>query len=90
MYPPTALSNLAMLCRRHHRAVHEEGYEVERLSDGTLRFRRPDGGLLPDVPSLPGIPDDAVQSLRARNEAAALRLDGRTLCPTALWERFDV
>jgi hypothetical protein len=25
---PTALSNLALLCRRHHRAVHEEGYQV--------------------------------------------------------------
>ncbi len=25
---PTTLSNLAMLCRRHHRAVHEEGYRV--------------------------------------------------------------
>jgi hypothetical protein len=23
---PTTLSNLALLCRRHHRAVHEEGY----------------------------------------------------------------
>src|SRR5438874_11361682 len=27
---PTTLSNLALLCRRHHRAVHEEGYQVER------------------------------------------------------------
>ncbi|MGH7313670.1 MAG: DUF222 domain-containing protein, partial [Candidatus Rokuibacteriota bacterium] len=25
---PTTLSNLAMLCRRHHRTVHEEGYQV--------------------------------------------------------------
>jgi 5-methylcytosine-specific restriction endonuclease McrA len=40
---PTTLSNLAMLCRRHHRAVHEEGYQVDREPDGTLRFRRPDG-----------------------------------------------
>ncbi|HEY7650447.1 MAG TPA: DUF222 domain-containing protein, partial [Methylomirabilota bacterium] len=24
---PTTLSNLALLCRRHHRAVHEEGYQ---------------------------------------------------------------
>src|SRR5947208_5960397 len=40
---PTTLSNLALLCRRHHRAVHEEGYQVERLPDGELRFRRPDG-----------------------------------------------
>jgi len=44
---PTTLSNLALLCRRHHRAVHEEGYGVERLPDGTLRFRRPDGRILP-------------------------------------------
>src|SRR5438128_6416752 len=48
---PTTLSNLALLCRRHHRAVHEDGYRVERLLDGELRFRRPDGRLLPDVPS---------------------------------------
>jgi hypothetical protein len=39
---PTTLSNLAMLCRRHHRAVHEEGYQVERGPDGELRFRRHD------------------------------------------------
>jgi 5-methylcytosine-specific restriction endonuclease McrA len=28
---PTTLSNLALLCRRHHRSVHEEGYQIERL-----------------------------------------------------------
>src|SRR5438874_11554599 len=27
---PTTLSNLALLCRRHHRAVHEEGYQLDR------------------------------------------------------------
>ena len=40
---PTTLSNLAMLCRRHHRAIHEEGYQVERQDDGILLFRRPGG-----------------------------------------------
>src|SRR5206468_38286 len=40
---PTTLSNLALLCRRHHRAVHEEGYQMERQPDGELEFRRPDG-----------------------------------------------
>ena len=40
---PTTLSNLVLLCRRHHRAVHEEGYQVDRQPDGELRFRRPDG-----------------------------------------------
>ena len=33
---PTTLSNLVLLCRRHHRAVHEEGYQVERMPDGEL------------------------------------------------------
>ena len=47
---PTKLSNLAMLCRRHHRAVHEEGFQVERQANGELVFRRPDGRPLPDVP----------------------------------------
>jgi uncharacterized protein DUF222/HNH endonuclease len=39
----TKLSNLLLLCRHHHRLVHEGGFKVERLSDGGVRFRRPDG-----------------------------------------------
>jgi uncharacterized protein DUF222 len=31
---PTALPNLALLCRRHHRMVHEEGWSLERRKDG--------------------------------------------------------
>jgi Domain of unknown function (DUF222)/HNH endonuclease len=33
---PTKLSNLAMLYRRHHRAVHEEGFQVERQANVSL------------------------------------------------------
>ena len=87
---PTTLSNLALLCRRHHRAVHEEGYQVERRPDGELRFRRPDGRLLPDVSPPPAVPDNPVQALRARNEAAGLQLHARTTCPGWLGERLDV
>jgi hypothetical protein len=46
----TALSNLVLLCRYHHRAVHEEGYRVTRGEDGTLTFHDPDGQLLPNAP----------------------------------------
>src|SRR3989441_2370565 len=53
---PTTLSNLALLCRRHRRAVHEEGYQVERQADGDLRFRRPDGRPLPQVPPPAAVP----------------------------------
>jgi len=57
---PTTLSNLALLCRRHHRAVHEEGYQLERMPDGALQFRRPNGWLVPDVPPPAAVPADPV------------------------------
>jgi hypothetical protein len=87
---PTTLSNLALLCRRHHRAVHEEGYQCERQPDGELRFRRPDGRVLPEVPPPPQMPDDPVQVLRVRHDAEGLRLDARTALPGWLGERLDV
>jgi uncharacterized protein DUF222/HNH endonuclease len=87
---PTTLSNLAMLCRRHHRAVHEEGYQVEREAGGELRFRQPDGRLLPDVPRPPEVPADPGAVLRAQNEANGLTLHARTAMPLWLGERLNV
>jgi 5-methylcytosine-specific restriction endonuclease McrA len=87
---PTMLSNLALLCRRHHRAVHEEGYEVERRSDGTLEFRTPNGRPLPDVPPPPVVPADPVEALRATHIAQGLRLHARTGMPGWLGERLNV
>ena len=87
---PTTLSNLAVLCRRHHRAVHEEGYQVERLPDGALQSRRPDGRPLPDVPSPATVPLDPVGALQARHEAQGIRLHARTACPGWLGDRLDV
>ncbi len=37
----TTLSNLALLCRRHHRAVREEGYQIAGEANGDLSFRTP-------------------------------------------------
>ena len=87
---PTTLSNLALLCRRHHRTVHEEGYQVDRQADGELRFRRPDGRLMPEVPPPPGVGDDPPGALRARHQAAGLDLHARTTTPGWLGERLDV
>jgi len=57
---PTMLSNLTLLCRRHHRAVHDEGYQVERRPDGELEFRRPDGRIPLHVPPRPRVPGQPV------------------------------
>src|ERR671919_1387453 len=87
---PTTLSNLALLCRRHHRAVHEEGYQVERQPDGALKFRNPYGRLLPDVPCPPAVPDDPVHALRVEHAAQGLSLHARTACAGWLGEPLDV
>jgi hypothetical protein len=87
---PTTLWNLALLCRRHHRAVHEEGYQLERLPDGALQVRRPNGWLLPEVPPPAAVPADPVEALQSQNAAEGLRLDARTGLAGWLGERLDV
>jgi len=87
---PTTLSNLALLCRRHHRSVHEEGYQVARLPDGALQFRRPDGRSLPEVPPPAALPEDPSKVLRARHDSQGIRIDARTACAGWLGERLNV
>jgi Domain of unknown function (DUF222)/HNH endonuclease len=84
---PTTLSNLALLCRRHHRSVHEDGFQVERRADGDLEFRRPDGRVLPNAPALPGV-HDSEGLLRTQN--AGVDLDAHTLRPSGDGDRFNV
>jgi len=87
---PTTLSNLALLCRRHHRAVHEEGFQVHRQADGTLQFRRPNGRPLPEVPPPAAVPADPAHALRADHFARGLDVHTRTACAGWLGERLDV
>src|SRR5438132_6186523 len=87
---PTTLSNLALLCRRHHRAVHEEGYQVARLPDGALQFRRPDDRPLPEVPAPAAVPADPIKALHESHAAQGLRVTARTGCATWLGERLNV
>ncbi|MDQ6928935.1 MAG: hypothetical protein M3159_09805, partial [Actinomycetota bacterium] len=42
-----------LLCRRHHRAVHEGRVKIEVLAPGEFRFFRADGVELRDVPEVP-------------------------------------
>lgn len=46
----TRKDNLVMLCRFHHRLLHEEGFTVQRSRDGTFDFRNREGRRIPDVP----------------------------------------
>ena len=84
----TTLSNLATLCRRHHRAVHEEGYQLTREANGDLSFRTPLGRLLAVVAAPPAVPADPVGELRAQNDALGLTIHAHTATPSWLGERL--
>jgi 5-methylcytosine-specific restriction endonuclease McrA len=56
---PTALSNLVLLCRRHHRAVHEDGMRICMDRDAAVVFFTGDGR------ALAGAPAPSAESARA-------------------------
>ncbi len=58
----TSLENLILLCRHHHRLLHEGGYSVRRRTASELEFRRPDGRPIPVSPQLPAAAGEAAPS----------------------------
>jgi hypothetical protein len=80
----TAMHNLVLLCRRHHRFVHEGRYSVERLGRDGLRFRNPWGGVVPDVPRAPPTSPEA---LLERNELLPI---GPETCDSGEGEAMDL
>ncbi len=45
----TSLDNTLLLCRRHHRFVHEYGFSVERDEGGVVTFHDPRGRVVPET-----------------------------------------
>ena len=76
---PTRLDNLVLLCRRHHRAVHEGGFTITPHPDGTATFCAPDGRRLDASPALP--PWDSGSGVQCGNEAASVRAHAHPLDP---------
>ncbi len=74
----TSLDNLVLLCRRHHRAVHEGGFDLVRHRDGRVTFVRPNGTVLEAAP--------VFRAVRGRLDAVAIADD------IPVWDgtRFDV
>ena len=86
----TALDNLVLLCRRHHRAVHEEGFRITLDAAGDVEFIRPDGRPLPEAPAAPVWTDPPLAPVTARLERAGVPIDPDTLTPDWRGERLDL
>ena len=86
----TALDNLVLLCRRHHRAVHEEGYRITIDAAGDVKFLRPDGHPLPQAPPAPDWTGPALQPTNDALAAAGIEIDPDTATPSWGGERLDL
>ena len=86
----TRLDNLVLLCRRHHRAVHEEGFAVTLCDDGEARFARPDGRPLLSAPPAPGWTGSPLAPSTSRLAAAGVAIDASTATPYWHGERLDL
>ena len=88
----TKLSNLALVCRFHHRALHEEGFQVVADGAGKFQFLRPDGAPLPAVAPAPrweGAGEPLAPTV-ARLAAAGVSIGPHTATPDWHGEPLDV
>lgn len=44
------MNNLVLLCRHHHRLVHEGGFGLKILPDGGFEVTNPEGKRIPEAP----------------------------------------
>ena len=84
------LDNLVPLCRRHHWAVHEEGFGITLHKAGDVEFRRPDGRPFPAAPRPPLWTGEALAPMTERLEQEEVEIDSRTVAPGWKSERVDI
>ena len=86
----TRLDNLVLLCRRHHRAVHEEGFTVRMSTSGEAEFRWPDGRPLRAAPRAAPWTGPPLAPTDVRLEEAGIAIDPDTATPDWHGERLDL
>ena len=86
----TRLQNLVLCCRFHHRAVHEEGFQVVADAAGQFRFLRPDGVPLPAEPPAACWEGAPLAPTDARLAAAGVSIGPHTATPDWYGESLDL
>ena len=86
----TRLDNLVLLCRRHHRAVHEEGFSMKLTAEGVVSFYWPDGRPMPEAPSAPTLAGEPLELLLRLLERQGIKVDDSSGLPDWDGESFDL
>ena len=89
----TSLDNLVLLCRYHHRLLHEGGYFIEKTEGKALRFMNTGGRQIPSAlyPQFEAMEprSDGKIELELQHESMGLTIDSRTAVTRWCGERMD-
>ncbi len=86
----TKLSNLVLLCRRHHRLLHEGGFSVRMSEAGAVRFFHRRGRPLEQSPAPPPVGLHAARKLVEHLENAGILITGKESMPRWDGEPLDL
>lgn len=86
---PTNLENLVQLCSFHHRLVHEGGFAVEPAGRRGVRFRRPDGRVIPPVAAAGRAVRAGPRDLAARQRVEGVSIDDRACRAVSAGDSLD-
>ena len=81
------LDNTLLLCRTHHRRVHEGGYRVCSDRDGRVAFFTPSGDALFEVAAPPELALDPVRALVLGNRERGVTPNAHDIAPRWRWDR---
>jgi len=83
----TSMDNLVLLCRTHHRLVHESGYGVQMTAENGAVFSLPNGKTIPRCPDTRSRGN--VLAIKSINSQHGLRITPNTPVPEWHGEHMD-
>lgn len=83
----TSMDNLVLLCRTHHRLVHEAGYGVQQTPEKDIVFSLPDGKIIPRGPDTRSRGN--VVSIKSMNRKKGLIITPETSVPDWQGDQMD-
>ncbi|MDP1931165.1 MAG: DUF222 domain-containing protein [Gammaproteobacteria bacterium] len=88
----TKMDNLVLLCRHHHRLLHQEGYEIVRSAEGEFEFVTPQGRRMARAVVPQFIEVDRMKealAIEREHDRIGLQIDARTAVTLWQGERMD-
>jgi len=83
----TCMDNLVLLCRTHHRLVHEGGYGVENIAGKGIVFTMPGGKVIPEAPERRSRGN--VFAIMSNNQKNGLKITPETSIPQWYGDKMD-